>query len=86
MTSFVDYVKFAWTALRGNETISLSALHPAALSSQSTTFAPGILNVATNWYTDGVMVSNVTESGVLYKSLDCHRPSRGGEEKLHGNA
>ena len=28
-------------------------------------FAPGVHNVATNWYNDGVMVSNVTESGVL---------------------
>ena len=64
MTSFVDYVKSAWT-VRGNETASVSSLDPAALSSQSATVAPGILNVATNWYTDGVMVSNATESGVL---------------------
>ena len=27
--------------------------------------APGILNVATNWYTDGVMVSNISHSGVM---------------------
>ena len=27
-------------------------------------WTPGILNVATNWYTDGVMVSNISHSGV----------------------
>ena len=27
--------------------------------------APGIFNAATNWYTDGVMVSNISHSGVM---------------------
>ena len=70
------------TDVRGNETVSLSALHPAALSSQSATIAPGILNVATNWYTDGVMVSNVTESGVLTRY--CYDPLRRETARIDG--
>lgn len=51
--------------MRGNETVSVTALDPATQSSFSTTAIPGLHNVATNWYNDGAMVSNVTESGVL---------------------
>ena len=48
----------------GNETVKIAALDPATQSSHETTLTSGVLNVATNWYTDGVMVSNISHSGV----------------------
>ena len=53
------------TDVRGNETVTTTTLNPATQSSHETTLTPGVLNVATNWYTDGVMVSNISHSGVL---------------------
>ena len=53
------------TDVRGNETVTTTTLAPATQSSFETTLAPGILNVETNWYTDGVMVSNISHSGVM---------------------
>ena len=51
--------------MRGNETVSTATIDPETQSSFETTRTPGILNVATNWYTDGVMVSNISNSGVM---------------------
>ena len=53
------------TDVRGNETVTTTTLAPATQSSFETTLAPGILNVETNWYTDGVMVSNISHGGVM---------------------
>ena len=44
---------------------TVTALDPETMVSGGTIFAPGLHNVATNWYNGGVMVSNVTESVVL---------------------
>ena len=53
------------TDILGNENIVRNILAPAIQSSCEIKHTPGILNVATNWYTDGVMVSNISHSGVM---------------------
>ena len=51
--------------MRGNETVSVTALDPATQTSFSTTVLPGLNNVATNWYNDGMVVSNRSHSAVV---------------------
>ena len=37
---------------------TVTALDPVTMASCETIFAPGLRNVAANWYNDGAMVSN----------------------------
>ena len=51
--------------MRGNETVSVTALDPETQSSFSTTVLPGLNNAAVNWYNDGMVVSNISQSAVV---------------------
>ena len=56
------------TDVRGNETVTMATLDPVSQSSYEITLAPGILNVATNWYTDGVI--GVAGTNVIEPKFD----------------
>ena len=44
---------------------TVTALDPATMASRETIFAPGVHNAATNWYNDGMSVSNISHSAVV---------------------
>ena len=50
---------------RGNETRTLTALDPDTMSSRETILSSGVLNVETNWYNEGMVVSNSSSSAVV---------------------
>ena len=51
--------------VRGNETVTRVAVDPARQARTEAVVLPGLSNVATNWYVDGMLASNVSHSSVL---------------------
>ncbi len=62
------------TDVRGNVTVRRVAVDPVNRRRVETVESPKVVNVATNWFVDGVSVSNVTSTGVCeQRTYDAYR-------------
>ncbi|MCQ2393356.1 MAG: hypothetical protein MJ249_03630 [Kiritimatiellae bacterium] len=62
------------TDVRGNATVVRMAVDPARQGRVETVQRPETSNIATNWYVDGAIVSNVSHAGVCeQRRLDAYR-------------